>query len=495
MKRRAFVGSTLATIAIPGLSESGIWRLVRQDPGDIEGVTGDGRKVTLRGAAVRELSQGLGGRLLHARSEGYETARHILNPAIDKRPALIAQPADVDGVRRAVQFAREYNLLLAVKCGGHSFSGQSTCDGGLMIDLQRIRSVRVDPAARRLVVAGGNLLGSIDAAAAAHGLVTPLGTVSHTGVGGLTTGGGFGRLARRFGLAVDNVVGLEIVTADGRLLRADANENADLFWGVRGGGGNFGIVTSFTFALHPMQQNVIGGELVFPYAKARDAWEFYGEYTAATPDELYLGIKQVIPPGGGEGVVTIDVCYSGSERDADRVFAPLAKLGTPLADTRKTMAYVDVQKSGDVDDPRALSMYLKSGFTRQIDSRMATEISRALEGRPDRLTMVFASQCGGAITRVPEGATAFANRDAEQIVMCGAGWPPKVDAAPHLAFGRAYWKVVEPFTSGFYSNDFIDESSTEVDANYRGNLARLRAIKTKYDPTNLFRLNANILPR
>jgi len=494
MKRRAFVGSTLATISIPGLSESGVWQRVRQDPGDIEAVTGDGRKVTLRGMAVRELAQGLEGRLLHARSEGYETARHILNPAIDKRPALIAQPGDVDAVRRAVQFAREYGLLLAVKCGGHSFSGQSTCDGGLMIDLQRIRSVRVDPTARRAVVAGGNLLGAVDAATTPHGLVTPLGTVSHTGVGGLTTGGGFGRLARRYGLSVDNLVGVEVVTADGRLLRADANENADLFWGVRGGGGNFGIVTAFTFALHPMQRDVISGGLVYPYSKARDAWELYGEYTVRAPDDLFLGIVQTLPPGGGEGSVLLEVCYSGPERDASRAMAPLAKLGRPVADARKTMPYVTAQKADDNTDPRALSMYLKSGFTRNIDSRMAAEISRALEGRPDRLTMVFAAQCGGAIGRVAESATAFANRDAEQTILAAVGWSPKAPAAPHLAYAREYWKVVEPFTNGFYVNDLSGEERSAIEANYRGNFARLSRLKTKYDPTNLFRLNANILP-
>jgi FAD/FMN-containing dehydrogenase len=214
----------------------------------------------------------LRGRVLLANDEGYDEARRILNPTFDKRPALIVQPTGTADVRTAVEFAREHSLLLAVKCGGHSLSGQSTCDRGMQIDLSAFRGVRVDPAARLAWVAGGTLLGQVDHETAAHELVTPLGTVSHTGVGGLTLGGGFGRVARRFGLAIDNLMGVEVVTADARILRANANENSDLYWGVRGGGGNFGIVTSFEFRLHPMQRQVVGGRIAFPLARRATSW-------------------------------------------------------------------------------------------------------------------------------------------------------------------------------------------------------------------------------
>ena len=497
MKRRTFVGSTMAAVtAIPGRSDqfAGIWRAVTQDPRDLEAVRGDGTKVALKGAAIKELGRSLHGHLLLAQSDGYELARQVLNPSINKRPALIAQPGGVDEVRSAVAFAKEYGLLVAVKCGGHSFSGQSTCDGGLMIDLSRLRTVTVNPKAKRVTVAGGSLLGQVDRASAPHGLVTTLGTVSHTGVGGLTTGGGFGRVARRFGLALDNVRAVEVVTADGKLLRANATENPDLYWGVRGGGGNFGIVTSFEFELHPMQRQVIAGNIVFPFAKAEDLWAFYGDYTVEAPDDLYLGITTGIPPGGGDPYAILEVCYSGPESGGAKAFDPLKRMGTPLADGRKMMDYVAAQSVGDQTDPRALSMYLKSGFTRQVDGKLAALAIKGLAGHPARLTQVFAAQAGGAISRVAQGATAFAHRDAQQTVMMAVGWKPGTDPTPHLDYARRYWKTLEPFTRGFYGNDLGDEKATEVDANYRENLGRLVTVKKKYDPTNLFRLNANVRP-
>ena len=268
MKRRTFLGTTLITAVAASLSArqsvAGYVQAGAAGQPDIDAVRGDGGAVTLSGKALRDLQDGLRGRMLVPTSDGYETARHVLNPSIDKRPALIVQPTGVEDVRRAVLFAREHALLTAVKCGGHSFSGMSTCDRGLMIDLSSMRAVRVDAKARRAWASGGTLLGLIDHETAPYGLVTTMGTVSHTGVGGLTTGGGFGRLARRFGLALDNVTAVEVVTADGTFVHASADENADLYWGVRGAGGNFGIVTGFEFQLHPMQREVVGGSLVFP---------------------------------------------------------------------------------------------------------------------------------------------------------------------------------------------------------------------------------------
>jgi hypothetical protein len=259
MKRRTFLRSSLAAAAAATVT------LPR--PRDVNAVTGDGAEITLRGSEIADLSGRLKGRLLLSGDEGYDAARRILNPSFDKHPALVAQVTGVADIRTAVDFARDHELLVAVKCGGHSASGKSTCDGGMQIDLSPFRGTRIDPDARKAWVTGGSLLGQLDHEAMAFGLVTPMGTVSHTGVGGLVTGGGFGRLARRFGLAVDNLTSVHVVTADGQFHRANAEENSDLFWGVRGGGGNFGIVTDFEFDLHPMQREVVGGAIVFPIVR------------------------------------------------------------------------------------------------------------------------------------------------------------------------------------------------------------------------------------
>ena len=289
MKRRDFLNSSLlaAAVSVPGIRTAYAVVSTGQVP-DVAAITGDGREITLRGADIRELAAQMRGPLLLAGDAGYDTARMIMNPSFDKHPALIAQPTGAADVQAAVRFARANNLLVAVKCGGHSHSGHSTCDRGLQIDLSNMRGVRVDARARRAWVEGGTLLGQVDHECMAHGLVTPLGTVSHTGVGGLTTGGGFGRLARKFGMAIDNLASVDVVTADGQLRHASAKENPDLFWGVRGGGSNFGVVTNFEFQLHPMQREVVAGSVRFPIARARDVLNMYAEHVATAPDELYF---------------------------------------------------------------------------------------------------------------------------------------------------------------------------------------------------------------
>lgn len=495
MKRRAFVRSAIAAAAVHPRSFDRLYRIVIQDPGDVAAVRGDGRKVTLKGAAIKELASGLKGHVLLARDQGYDVARRILNPSFDKRPALIVQPSSDEEVRRAVAFANENSLLVAVKCGGHSFSGQSTCDDGMMLDLSAgLRGVTADPKARRAVVKGGTLLGQVDRELAALGLVTPLGTVSHTGTGGLTTGGGFGRLARRFGLALDNVTAVDVVTADGQLRHADRDQNPDLFWGVRGGGGNFGVVTSFEFQLHPMQGQVIGGNKVFPFSKARDVLAFYADYSPGAPDELYLDlIVQQLP--GSDPVVVLHACYSGAPSGAAKAFDPIRKLGTPLADEIKPVDYVALQRSTDISDPRAMGMYLKSGFPRAISAELITEILKGFPARPDRMTELLFQHAGGAISRVPTAATAFAHRYAQHNMICVVGWPAASSSAEPMAWARQYWKTLEPFTQGFYTNEVeADHTAAAVNANFRENYPRLAAVKAKYDPGNLFRLNANVRP-
>lgn len=459
---------------------------------DVNAVTGGGADVVLEKAALQELSDSLRGNLLMTGSEAYEKARRVLNKSIDKYPAFVVQPSGVSDIQNAIVFARERNLLVAVKCGGHSFSGKSTCDGGMQIDLSHVRGVRVDPRSKTAYVDGGSHLGDLDHETMAQGLVTTAGTVSHTGVGGLTLGGGFGRVGRRFGLALDNVKAVDIVTADGQLCRASADENPDLYWGVRGGGGNFGVVTNFEFDLHPMQRSVIGGNVIFPISRAREVLKVYAEFSANAPDELYTDFVMLHPPEGGGPVALINICYSGDARNADKVLAPLKKLGEPLANTVASVDYVAIQQSADNADPRSGGDYMKWGFTNEINDSLIQAIPEFFEPHPDRLSWMFFQQAGGAIARVNAGATAFAHRYASHALAVVATWNPGVDHAPHFSYVRNYWKELKPHTRGFYTNEVADEAQSVVNANYQGNFDRLLKVKDEYDPTNLFRLNANI---
>jgi FAD/FMN-containing dehydrogenase len=500
MKRRAFLHSAAA--AVGALAIDGRPIHAYRVPGynrslrDVEAVTGDGRTVTLTERALADLRARLRGRLLLADEPGYDDARRILSPSFDRRPALIVQPTGVADIGSAVEFAREHGgLLLAVKCGGHSFSGQSTCDRGMQVDLSLFRDVRVDPVARTAWVTGGSLLGAVDHESMAHGLVTPLGTVSHTGVGGLVTGGGFGRVARKYGLAIDNLKSVHVVTADGTLLRASDDENPDLFWGVRGGGGNFGIVTSFEFQLHPMRREVIAGELVYPLARAHDVLSMLGEYALRAPDELSLGFAMAQPPGDTPGAVVVDVCYCGEDSAFERAMAPVRQLGQPLNDTVRLMDYVALQKSGDVTDPRALGIYLKSGFIPSLDAELIRAMIDGFPPHPTRGTAIFFQLSGGAISRVPADATAFPARDAYANLLTAAQWPFGAEPAEHMQAIRDYWGTLERFAHGFYVNDLEPEhTAAAIQANYRTNHDRLVAVKNRYDPTNLFRLNANVTP-
>ena len=499
LSRRRFLGSSMlaASAALPATRG---WAAILDAPTaidrDLDAVTGDGRSVTLKRAAVRELGESLRGNLIRPGGPGYDSARRVWNAQMNRRPALIVQPRGATDVRNAVQFARESNLLLAVKCGGHSPSGKSTCERGLLLDLSLLRGVRVDPAARIARVAGGSLLGDLDQEAMAHGLVTTAGTVSHTGVGGLTLGGGFGRLARRFGLALDNVRGVEIVTASGEILRADAEQNPELYWGVRGGGGNFGVVTGFDFDLHPMQRQVIGGVLLFPMRQARQVLSFYADYEGIAPETLYLsGMLASNTDFSGVSGVGFIVCYSGPMAEADKILRTLRSAGTPLVDTLKPMDYVDLQRSGDGDEKRAIASYTKTGFVKHIPPALIEAMVGGLEEHPERSTHVGFQHCGGAIARVAADATAFPHRGIHATSLLTVDWPGEADPAPHIKWLLEYWSRIVPHTEGFYTNDATEETQQQLDENYLGNLSRLVRLKTRYDPTNLFRLNANVRPR
>lgn len=494
MNRRHFLQSAAAAGVASAIPLRMTLAQMTEVTGDVAAVTGSGAGISIEQAAVRELSDSLRGNLLLPGNAGYELARRVLNQSIDRNPALIVQPTGVADIQNAVTFARERNMLLAVKCGGHSSSGKSTCDGGMQLDLSTYRHARVDPAARSAYVAGGSLLGELDRESMAHGLVSPSGTVSHTGVGGLTLGGGFGRLARKYGLALDNIKSLDVVTADGQFRHASPGENPDLYWALRGGGGNFGVVTSFEFSLHPMQQQVIGGEIVFPMERARDILTAFSELMMSAPDDLYLdGYMAKTMDGQGDGV-GMHVCYSGPAAKADEVLAPIRKLGKPVYESIAPINYVDIQRSWDDTDPRNEGLYQKGGFINEFPGELVDKLLDGFEGDPGRKTQLYFQHSGGAIGRVAADATAFAHRKSATNMLVFIAWPAANDGSPHIDYIRNYWKTVEAYTDGWYTNELGDESQQMQHGNYQGNFDRLLKVKKQYDPSNLFRLNTNIDP-
>ena len=495
MKRRDFLTGSSAVLSSAALFPS--WNGYSADsniPLEIQAVTGNREEFSISRSSISELKQSLKGRVLLKSDSEYHVARLVRNRIIDKKPALIVQCVDESDIQKAVDFARSFNMLTAVKCGGHSVSGKGTCNKGLMIDLSPFRGTTLDKENKRLFIKGGSWLGELDDATIPHGLGTTAGTVSHTGVGGLATGGGFGRLGRKYGLTLDNIVSIEIITADGQLRYADENENPDLFWAVRGGGGNFGIVTKFEFKLHEMNKDVIGGRITFDFRDVKKLLKFHGEHSLEASWDMYQDPVVFAPPGGFGNTVYFDVCYSGPHKDADKAFAPLRKAGKVVHDEIDMIDYRVLQKSGDDNDPRGRSQYLKGGYTINITDGLIDAIVDNLEAHPERGSMAFFQQSGGKINTIASDATAFPSRYAEHNLITGSFWNVGVDTAPHMAWSRRYWKKVSPYTDGFYINDEFSETQKMVNLNFLGNYERLVQIKNKYDPANLFRLNANIRP-
>ena len=498
MDRRRFIRSSLsaavaASLPVSSAVAASLLHTPTQVPSDIDAVTGDGAEVTLAQAAVQELSDSLKGKLLLPGSNAYDEARTLLSAKYDKHPGLVVQPSGAADVRHAVDFARENSLLLAVKCGGHAAAGTSSCDKGLQIDLSSLRNARVDRATRTARVAGGSLLGELDHEAMSHGLVTTAGSVSHTGVGGLTLGGGFGRLQRRFGLTIDNVLEMDIVTPDGKLRRVGPQNEPDLYWALRGGGGNFGVVTSFLFQLHEMQRDVVTGFFAYPLAEAKQILSFYAEYSQNIPEEMSIGAGVAARLGQEPGVAMYFV-WCGDPADAEKYVAPLRKAGTVTAENIKTMDYVAVQRSGDIEDTRTFTGHMKSGFFNSLDQKLIDGLIDNFEAHPDRSTRFGFGRMGGAISRVGRNETAFSQRDANFSMLSFVSWKIGTEGEEHVKYINSHWSNTEPFRTGFYVNDYFDHTQEMVNRTYRDNFPRLAKIKKQYDPTNLFRLNANIQP-
>jgi hypothetical protein len=498
MKRRTFVSSSISAgfISAGTLSLLPARRLLASTT-DTPAIGRTGKQLVLRASDIDDLRASVRGQLLTASDEGYEQARRVWNGAFDRRPALIVRCAGASDVVQAVNFGRSQDLLIAVRAGGHSLSGQSVCDGGLMIDLSPMRGVRVDPTARTARVESGALLGDLDRESQAFGLATPAGRVSHTGVAGLTLGGGFGRLTPRFGLSCDNLRAADVITANGAFVRTRADENRELLWGLQGGGGNFGVVTSFEYQLHPVSPMMYGGALVYPLARARELLRFRAGFSAGMPEELFVDTMLANLPQVGKALA-FSVCYSGAPEKGEEAIKPLRRFG-PVVDTVKPTRYLQLQTSQDRGSQHGRGYYERSGFLTHIAPELIDSAVDALESADaPGARIMFTGDCVGAFNRVARDATAFWNRDARATLIVQAVWDDPRDAAAsesHMRWARATFDRLSPHTKGFYVNTIaVDDPTQRVRATYGGNYNRLVALKRRYDPTNLFRRNANIDP-
>jgi FAD/FMN-containing dehydrogenase len=496
IKRRHFLRNSLAVLPAAALPCGKLFAATDLATGaDVEAVTGDGKAVLLKAADVRDFAASLRGDLLLHDSAGYDTARYVWNGAFDRHPALIARCSGPADVMQAVKFAAANYLLVSVRGGGHSLSGQSVCEKGLMIDLSQMNGVRVDPAKKIAVVEGGALLGALDREALAHNLVTTAGTVSHTGVGGLTLGGGFGRLGRRFGLTCDNVRAVDLVTANGKIQTASNQQDKELFWGLRGGGGNFGIATAFEYQLHPIDPVMVGGELAYAWADAPAVLKFFFESAPHMPDELNVDAALVRLPDDSR-FMTLDVCYCGPRNQADKVLASLRQIRKPIRDEVTVTPYVKLQTSGDAGTAHGRKYYIKGGFVQRASPGLVDiAVATIDEAKLPVVQAVVFPQGGGAYARVKPDATAFAQRAAAHNVFLFNSWEDPALSGAVGAWVKANWARIEPHTFGFYVNEYNAEDAARLRDTYGGNFERLTALKTRVDPENLFRLNANVTPR
>jgi FAD/FMN-containing dehydrogenase len=458
--------------------------------------------VQLDEAAVEQLRRVMRGPALLPDAEGYHEARKIWNGMIDRCPAIITRCRDTADVVAAVNFGRDHGLEIAVRGGGHSLPGQSVCEGGLMIDLSLLNGVHVDAKAKTVQVGGGCLLGDVDHATAAYGLVSVGGTVSHTGVGGLALGGGFGWLARKYGLVVDNMLAVEIVTADGRILNASADENPDLFWAVRGGGGNFGVVTSFVFRLHEMNPILVGGLALFPADRAREVLHALREIMSSAPDDLTLAAVWMFAPPApfvppdmvGAPMVAIAGAYAGSIEDGMRAVEPVKALG-PAVDLLGPMPYLALQTMIDEGNPHFIQYYNKAHYLGTLTDEIVDTYIEQSRDMTSPMSQALLFPFGGAVSRNRDNAMGY--RDTEWAYILISAWTDPSESDRHIGWTRRAYNALEPFASGgVYVNDLNDEGPNQVTKAYEpAAYERLRDVKTKYDPANLFHMNQNILPR
>jgi FAD/FMN-containing dehydrogenase len=436
----------------------------------------------------------LRGKLVLPDDAEYDRARRVWNGAVDKRPAMIAYCAGRDDVIEAITFARSTGLELSVRSGGHNVAGNSLCEGGLVVDLSMMKKIAVDSERLFVRAEAGLTLGEFDAATQAFGLATTMGVNSDTGIAGLTLGGGFGKLGRKFGLACDNLLTADVVTADGQLVRASATENDDLFWGLRGGGGNFGIVTAFEYSLHPVGPQLLAGSLVYGGAERRDALRRYYEFSHNAPDEISADAA-LMTSESGERLLGISICYCGSLAQGERVLAPLRNHGKPIEDRFAAVPYLSIQSAGDSVFPRGRRYYWKAQFLRELTDAAIDTFLAAYAAAPYPTALAVLQHVGGAIARIPTTGTAYGGREALYDCFPISIWENPADDAANIQWARDMWAAMQPFSNGaVYANNLGEEGEDRVQAAYGPNYEKLVALKNKYDPTNLFHLNQNVRP-
>jgi FAD/FMN-containing dehydrogenase len=444
--------------------------------------------------SIEALKAGLQGALLQPGDDAYDSARRVWNGMIDRKPALIVCCAGVADVIQAVNFARTHCLLVSVRGGGHNVAGNAVCEGGIVIDLSGMKGIRVDPVTRTAWVEAGSTLGEFVRETQKFGLGTTVGTVSETGLSGLTLGGGMGWLMGKYGLTVDNLLAVDLVTADGQVRRASASEHPELFWGVRGSGGNLGIATSFTFQLHPVG-TLLAGMVVHPIAQVQEVLCFYREFSRTAPDELTAYAVLATMPDG-LSVILIALCYCGPLEEGERLIAPVRKFGPPLVDLIRPMGYFDLTTMIDATSPAGRHYYEKSSSLKELSDEAIERIAQYGLTVTSPFTLVLLQHVHGAACRIAPTQTAASALRAESYVITIMSMWEHDDPQRHIEWTRAFWTALQPFaTSGVYINYLAgDEKEERVRASYGVNYERLVALKNTYDPTNFFRMNQNIKP-
>lgn len=466
--------------------------------------TTDGHDVDLTQSVLDALKLRLSGPLLMPGDAGYEQSRTVWNAMIDRKPAVVVRCLGVSDVIACVQFAREHGILLCIKGGGHNIAGLATADGALMLDLSLMRGVWVDPKGKVAHAQGGCLLADVDRETQVHGLAAVLGFVSQTGIAGLTLGGGFGYLTRRWGWTSDNVVAMHVVTADARLVRASDDENADLFWGLRGGGGNFGVVTGIEYSLYPVGPEVVGGMVVWPASDAPKVLELFRTLAEEAPRELTLvAVMRLAPPAPwlpkethGKPIVAIQACYSGTPVDGEKAVAAIKSFGKPVGDVLVRRPYPQLQAFFDAANPKGRRYYWKSEYLSRIEPALCEKfVTHAANMRSPHSVMVL-FQIAGALNQLDEAHSPVGNRDARYVLNLPGSWEQATDDAVNIAWARDAHNDMKSFsTGGTYINFLTEDESPERIATALGKgLKRLATVKTKWDPQNMFRTNRNITP-
>ena len=469
----------------------------------IDIATGSGTTSTVDEGAISSLASGLDGKLIRQGDAVYDETRAIWNAMIDKRPGLIVQCGSTSDVVTAVDFAREHELLVAVRGAGHNIAGKAVWDDALMIDLSRMRGVRVDADAKRAFVEPGATLGDVDAATAAHGLATPTGINSTTGIAGLTLGGGFGWLSRKYGMTIDNLVSADVVTAEGAELHASEDENSDLFWALRGGSGNFGIVTRFEFQLHALGPDLLSGLVVLPLSQATGALRKYARFTKSMPEELNVWtVLRKAPPlpflpedVHGTDVIVFALIWVGDPAEGEQAIAPVREFGDPVGEHIGVQPFAAWQQAFDPLLTPGMRNYWKSHNFTEVSDGLVDAVVASAGSVPTPHSEVFIAALGGATTRPAPDSMAYSHRDTNYVMNVHGRWETAAEDAAGIAWARGAFDAAAPFaTGGVYVNFMPDDEEDRVHAAYGINQARLAEIKTKYDPTNFFRLNQNIKP-